>query len=138
MNYLVLITARIGSKRLKFKNIKYLNGLRLFEHTLKFAIKNFDKKKILVSTDSSFILRRSKDYNVLCPWLRPLKFSLDNSSSYDTIKHAARWFEYKFGKLDYLILLQPTTPFRNNKTLRRCIKLFEEYKDFNVKTICKK
>lgn len=135
MNYLVLITARIGSKRLKFKNIKYLKGYRLFEHTIKFAVNNFDKKNILISTDSKIILNKAKKYNILCPWLRPKQLALDKAKSIDVIKHSIEWFEEKFKKLDYIILLQPTTPYRNILTLKKCLKLFYNYNDFNIKTI---
>ena len=43
------------------------------------------------------------------------------------MKHAISWFEKIYFKLDYVILLQPTSPFRNIKTiLKKCLKLFKK------------
>ena len=135
MKRLVIITARKGSRRLRNKNIKYLKGKRLFEHTLNFAIKNFVKKEILVTTDSKLIFDISKKKDVLCPWLRPHYLSSQFTSSHDVILHAVRWYEKNFHKLDYIILLQPTSPYRDSNTLRRCLNLFLKERDSTIKTI---
>ena len=61
----------------------------------------------------------------MTPWLRPSNLSKDNSSSYSFAIHAIKWFKKTFGKLDYIILFQPTTPFRKKTTLKKMIKIFK-------------
>lgn len=107
----------------------------MVEHTLKFALQNFHNKNILLSTDSSLIRRIGTKYKVLCPWLRPKKYSTDLSSSLDAILHSVKWYEKNNDKLDYVILLQPTTPYRSKYTLTRCINLFLKEKNCTIKTI---
>ncbi len=132
---MVLITAREGSKRLKNKNIRYLKGLRLVEHTLKFALKNFKRKDILLSTDSKFIRNIAIKRQIPCPWLRPKHISSDKATSYEVILHSVKWYEKKYGKINYIILLQPTSPFRRINTLKKCLNLSIKHKEYNIKTI---
>ena len=129
-SFLFLITARKGSKRLKNKNILKINKKTLIERTIEFS-KKISKKndKILVSTDSKKIQKIAVKEKVLCPWLRPLELSGSKVTSEKVILHAIQWYQKKFNKkLDCLILLQPTTPFRNIKHFRKCIKQYKKTK----------
>lgn len=107
----------------------------MVEHTLKFALKNFSNNKILLSTDSPLIRRIGQQYKVLSPWIRPSDISTDSSSSLDVILHSVKWYEKNYNKLDYIILLQPTSPYRNKFTLNKCVNEFLKEKSFTVKTI---
>ena len=42
-----------------------------------------------MSTDSKEIISISKKYKIHAPFIRPVKYSRDNSSVYDVIKHCA-------------------------------------------------
>ena len=44
--------------------------------------------------------------------MRPKKLARDNSTTIDVIMHALNWFEDAGGKYDYLALLEPTSPLR--------------------------
>lgn len=127
---LFLITARKGSKRLKNKNILKINKKTLIERTIEFSKKIAQKNdNILVSTDSSKIQKIAIKKKVLCPWLRPMKLSGSKVSSEKVILHAIQWYQKKLKKkLDCLVLLQPTTPFRNIKDFRKCIKQYKQTK----------
>ena len=125
MKSLIIIPARGGSKRLKNKNKKNFLGKPLIEHTIDFAKKINITPYILVSTNDVDILNLALKKKVLTPWLRPSHLAKDNSSSYSFAIHAIKWFEKTFGKLDYIILFQPTTPFRNNSNLKKMINIFK-------------
>tara|TARA_B100001175_G_scaffold314786_1_gene324878 strand:+ start:51518 stop:52174 length:657 start_codon:yes stop_codon:yes gene_type:complete len=125
---LIIIPARKGSKRLKNKNkLKFL-GKPLIEHTFNFAKKIKLSPYILLTTDDKEIFDIGIKEKILTPWLRPGKISKDNSQSISFVLHAINWFEKNFKKLDYIVLLQPTSPFRELKTLREMFKIFKKKK----------
>ncbi len=138
MKGLVLIPARKDSKRLKKKNKKIFLGKPLICHTFEFAKKIHPANKILLTTDDPEILKLSYKYNILSPWLRPRKFSKDNSKSIEFTIHAIKWYEKIYGKIDYLILLQPTSPFRNLKTFKNMISIFLKNKKNSIVLATKK
>jgi CMP-N,N'-diacetyllegionaminic acid synthase len=76
-------------------------------------------------------------FTILCPWLRPSNLSKASTTSYETVLHAISWYERVYEKLDMIILLQPTSPYRNKFTLKRALCLYEKYPQYNIKTIKK-
>ena len=56
---LAFVPARIGSKRVKKKNIQILNGLPLFMHSVNVAKLSKYVDDILVSTDSEAVKKMS-------------------------------------------------------------------------------
>lgn len=129
MKCLVVIPARSGSKRLKNKNKKLFLGKPLIEHTIDFAKKLNITPYILVSTNDKDILKIAFKKKILTPWLRPYNISQDKSSSYSFMIHSIKWFKKTFGNLDYVILLQPTTPYRKISTIKKMINIFKKNKN---------
>tara|TARA_B100000029_G_scaffold516213_1_gene627690 strand:+ start:1848 stop:2528 length:681 start_codon:yes stop_codon:yes gene_type:complete len=123
---LIIILARKGSKRLKNKNLRLIEKKSLVENTIQFAKKIKRKKDIIVSTDSAKIQKIAKRLNVLSPWIRPKKLSKDTSSSESSAIHALKWYEKNISWIDYVLLLQPTSPIRNLKTFNNAIRTFEK------------
>jgi CMP-N-acetylneuraminic acid synthetase len=123
-NIIGLILARKGSKRLKSKNLKKINGKSLTEITIKFAKKLKFLTNVILSTDDRKILNLSKKNKIMSPGLRPATLSDSKSSSEKAAFHAIKWYEEKFGKVDGICLLQPTTPFRDISKFKKAIKIF--------------
>lgn len=123
--------ARAGSKRLKNKNLKKINKYSLIERAIRIS-KKLKKNNIicdtLLSTDSDKILNIGKKNKVIAPWIRPKNLSQSNSTSADAALHAIEWYEKNHFKLDALLLLQPTTPFREYKDIVKAISLFKKFK----------
>lgn len=130
--FLAVITARERSKRLKNKNILKVNKRSLVQRTIDIAKKIANKDNILVSTDSKKILEIAKKNKVLAPWLRPKELSSDKISSEKVIIHALNWFEKNVKKVNCLLLLQPTSPFRNKKSIERGLRLFKKYRNYSI------
>ena len=126
MKILALVAARGGSKRLPGKNIKSLGGKPLIIWSIDIAKGIPDVSDILVSTDDELIADVSRRAGALVPWLRPIELSNDTASSLDVALHALNWYERENGKVDGLLLLQPTSPFRSRETLLRGISIFQE------------
>lgn len=124
MKILALIPARGGSKRLPGKNIRILGEKPLIQWSID-VVKDLPRIcDILVSTDDPQIFQVAKDAGALTPWLRPRELSTDTSRTLDVVLHALDWYESKCGRIDGLLLLQPTSPFRTRKTVERGISLF--------------
>jgi CMP-N,N'-diacetyllegionaminic acid synthase len=123
---LALITARGGSKRLPNKNIKKLGGKPLIVWSIDGVSGAGDVCDILVSTDDIKIKEVSEHYGASVPWLRPDELATDTSNSVDVALHALNWYEQHNEKVDGLMLLQPTSPFRTRETIKKGIKLFRE------------
>jgi CMP-N,N'-diacetyllegionaminic acid synthase len=79
---------------------------------------------ILVSTDDAAIAEVARNTGALVPWLRPAELATDVASSVDACFHALDWYEGEHGKVDGLLLLQPTSPFRSRESVLRGINLF--------------
>lgn len=124
MKTLALIPARGGSKRLPGKNIKILNGKPLIAWSIEFAQQHSGVNHIVVSTDDPKIAEVASNCGVDVPWMRPAALASDTASSVDVARHALE-AEAEAGRdHDYLVLLQPTTPFRDpamlDEALVRC------------------
>jgi CMP-N,N'-diacetyllegionaminic acid synthase len=124
MKILALITARGGSKRLPGKNIKVLGSKPLIVWSIESAKGIRDICDVLVSTDDIEIAQVAEKAGAFVPWLRPEELATDTATSVDVCIHALDWYEKKRGKVDGLLLLQPTSPFRTSQTIRRGIELF--------------
>jgi CMP-N-acetylneuraminic acid synthetase len=110
---LALITARGGSKGIPNKNIKLLGQKPLIQWTIEAARSSFYLDRIVVSSDSPTILTISEQLGCE-PLLRPDYLAEDDSTSVDVILHALENIKSEY---DYLILLQPTSPFRRTKDI---------------------
>jgi len=127
MRFLALIPARGGSKRLPRKNIKLLGVRHMITWTIDVAKNVNEIDHLLVSTDDKDIAKVASDSGAFVPWLRPVQLATDIASSVDVAIHALDWYESKFGSIDGLILLQPTSPFRSRATIEEGIRLFKKY-----------
>ena len=142
LKILVLVTARKNSKRIKNKNIIKIKGNKtLIDYTFSFIKKNLSYCNTLVSTDSNIIKKSALKHKLICPWLRPKRLSSDETKSIDVIIHAIKWYEKNYHKINTIILLQPTSPFRKvqdlNNTLNMYVKNYKNNKKISVIS-CKK
>ena len=122
---LAIIPARAGSKGVKNKNIKSLNGKPLILYTIEEAKKSDQIDKIVVSTDSTEIADLSKIHGVEVPFIRPKKLSSDSSLTYDVVKHCIEYYKSNGEHFDIILLLQPTTPFRTVETINKSVKILK-------------
>ena len=130
MKLLIFIPARSGSKGIKNKNLKKLNGKPLIDYTLGISKKIVKKNRnalIFVSTDSSKYLKHCRKKGVKFDYLRPRKLAGDKSNIIDAIFHGLKWLEKEKKLLfDSVLLLQPTSPLRNFKETQKFIKIFRK------------
>lgn len=129
--YLAIIPARGGSKRLPRKNILKLCGKPLISWSIESGLKSKYINKVLVTSEDEDILEISKKAgaNIL---RRPKELATDTISSYDAVEHAIKNCE----NYEYVVLLQPTSPLRNENHIDEAIQLLEEKNADAIISIC--
>ena len=120
-----IIPARGGSKGLKNKNIKLLNGKPLIYYTLKEVKKITNFKNVFLSTDSIKIKNIAEKEGLNVPILRPKNISGDNASLEQVINHSLDLFSDK--NFEYIVVLQPTSPLRKAKHIMDAINQINEH-----------
>jgi len=129
--FLAIIPARGGSKRLPKKNILDLNGKPLIAHTIEASLKSKYIDKVVVSSDSEEILNISKKFGADII-KRPNELADDTSTTFDAIEHTIN----NLKKYDYIILLQPTSPLRNNIHIDEACELLENKRADAIVSVC--
>ena len=129
LNYVAIIPARKGSKRIANKNILKIKNKELISYTIDAAKKIKKIKKIIVTTNDDKIIKLCKK-NKLDFFLRPNQISKSNTSMEKTLLYTLK---KKFGdkfykKIKNIVLLQPTSPLRNYHDINQAIKIFEKKK----------
>jgi len=126
---LVVIPARSGSKSIKDKNIKKIKGKPMIAYSIEYAKKAKFVDQIVVSTDSKKYLNKIKKHKLNFSILRKKKLSGDLVQDYPVIKDALSKCEsYFITKFEYVVLLRPTSPFREKNLIENSLKLLSHYK----------
>jgi len=131
--FLAIIPARGGSKRVPNKNILNLAGKSLISWSIEAAKKSKYIDDIVVSSDSDKILNIARKYSDIITIKRPDELATDIASSIDVIEHAIKYLNKNY---DYIILLQPTSPLRNEKHIDEAIELLMEKNGDAVISVC--
>lgn len=120
---LALIPARGGSKGLPGKNIRSLSGKPLIAWSIEQALNNKYIDDVVVTTDSEQIAEIAQKYGALVPFLRPEHLANDTANSVDVIEHALQMLGKLDKHYDILVLLEPTSPLREDKDLCTALEL---------------
>lgn len=136
MKNLAIIPARSGSKGLKDKNIKELNGKPLIAYSIQAALESNLFDTIYLSTDSENYANVGKAYGAKVPFLRPEELASDTASSWDVVRCALKQYESIGKKFDTVTLLQPTSPLRTKEDIIEGYKLYQEKRATAVVGVC--
>ena len=132
MKTLVVIPARSGSKGLPDKNIKLLNGKPLIHYSIEVAQKVFSNQDICVSTDSQKYISVAEVTGIQVPFLRPEELANDTATTQEVLLHCIKFYESRDMFYDYVLLLQPTSPFRNKIHIEEILKVADNSFDMVV------
>ena len=135
---LCTICVRSGSKGIKNKNIKKLNGKPLVYYSINIARRSKIFSKIIASSDSDKILKICKRLGVSDIVKRPKDLSNDRSGKIDAIRHALIFSEKKYKtKFDHVIDLDATSLLRSIQDLKKAYKKFLKTNSSNLFTVSK-
>ncbi len=135
--FLAIIPARSGSKEIVDKNIKLMKGNPLLSYTINASMKSNLFDEIIVSTDSMKYAEIAKEYGASVPFLRPKDLASDEAATSDVIVHVLDGMRDLGKNFDYFMLLQPTSPLRNEKHILESARILFEEKADTVISICK-
>ena len=122
---LCTICARGGSKGVKNKNIKPINGKPLIAYTIEQAKESGLFEHIVISTDSDLIAETAKEYGAEVFFKRSAEMASDTAGKLDVIKDAFRRSEKYYGEIyEYHIDLDATAPLRDTKDIIEAFKQF--------------
>ncbi|WP_252223594.1 MULTISPECIES: acylneuraminate cytidylyltransferase family protein [unclassified Clostridium] len=134
---LAIIPARGGSKGLPGKNILNLNGKPLIAHTILASKNSKFVTRVVVSTDDKEIAEISKKYGAEVPYLRPNSLAKDKSLTIDSVFHMLDYLEkYEDYSPDYVLLLQCTSPLRNEQHIDEAIEKLVKSDFHGIISIC--
>lgn len=121
MKKIAIIPARSGSKGLPNKNILMLGNKPLIAYTIEAALKSNEFERVIVSTDSLEYKYIAEKFGAEV-FMRREELSNDKASSFVVIEDVLN----KIGTtIDYFVLLQVTSPFRNENHIKESIEVFE-------------
>lgn len=123
LKVLGIIGARSGSKGVKDKNIKNLNGKPLMAWIIDAAKNSKYINRLIISTDSENYATIAKQYGVEVPFLRPPSLSTDLSPEIDYITYTINRLEKEeFYVPDIVVRLFPTVPLQLSEDIDKCIE----------------
>ncbi len=132
---LCTICARGGSKGVKNKNIKPINGKPLIAYTIEQAEQSGLFEHIVISTDSDMIASVAQEYGAEIFFKRSADMASDTAGKLDAIKDAfQRSEEYYNKKFNYLIDLDATAPLRAVTDITQSFKQFLSNNNDNLIT----
>lgn len=122
MKRIAIIPARSGSKGLKNKNILPICDKPMLAYSIEAATKSGLFERVILSTDSVEYGEIAEAYGAEVI-LRGEDVSNDSASTFMVL-------EDLFGRIaldfDYFVLLQPTSPMRNEQHIKEACALFEQ------------
>ena len=130
---LAVIPAKQKSTRLINKNLRKFSKSSLLEISISEALKSKYISDVCISSDSSKILSLNKKYPLISI-RRPKKLCNNKIMPDDAVLHAIENIKKKF---DYVVMLQPTTPFRKSSHIDRAIKLIINSKSDSLLSVFK-
>jgi CMP-N-acetylneuraminic acid synthetase len=132
-----VITARGGSKGIPGKNIKLLDGKPLIAYTIEVAKKSKLITDLIVSTDDEDIAKVCRDFGAEVPFMRPVELANDTAGHLEVMQHAIKFMEDKKGIVyNYVVIFQPTSPFRTVEDIDETIKKIIEHNVDSAFSMC--
>lgn len=117
MRNIAIIPARSGSKGVKDKNIRLLNGKPLLAYSIEVAEKSACFDEIFVSTDSSEYADLAIRWGASVPFLRGEELASDTASTWDVVKDTLINYKKRGMEFDTITILQPTSPMRTSNDI---------------------
>ena len=122
---LAIITARGGSKRIPYKNIREFCGRPIIVYSIEAALNSDVFDEVMVSTDDEKIAEIAKEAGAKVPFLRSAETSNDFATTADVILEVLAEYEKQGQNFDSACCIYPTAPFITSDKLKNAVELLE-------------
>ncbi len=127
VNVVGFIFARAGSKGLPGKNILPIAGKPLIAWSIECALKVSRIERLIVSTDSPEIAKIARDYGAEVPFMRPAWLATDESSEWDSWRHALNYLMESTGTIpNVMVSIPPVAPLRAPIDIENCLNEYDK------------
>jgi pseudaminic acid cytidylyltransferase len=127
MANLAIIPARGGSKRIPRKNIKEFHGIPIIAYSIRAALDSGLFDEVMVSTDDLEIANISKFYGAKVPFMRSLKNSSDNATTFDVLEEVIdKYGTENHVNFKFVCCLYPCAPFIKKEYLIRAFEMLNQ------------
>jgi CMP-N,N'-diacetyllegionaminic acid synthase len=121
-----IVPARGGSKGVPDKNLKPLAGRSLLEYVAQAARESGVVDRVILTTDSEAIADAGRRAGLEVPFVRPASLAQDDTPMLPVVTHAIEAIERDGWRADLVVLLQPTSPLRQARHIRRVVEMLRE------------
>ena len=113
---------RSNSKGVPNKGLLKFGEKSLIKLSIENALKSRHINKVIFSSDGDELIDEALNAGAEVPFIRPSNISTDTASTWDVVRHCICYLEEKQNYIpDIIVLLQPTTPFRTNEIVDKCV-----------------
>ena len=127
---LAIIPARSGSKSVKDKNIRLINGKPMIAYSIEHALEARCIDRVIVSTDSEEYAKIAREYGAETPFIRPAEYATDTALDYDVFLHALNFLKENEGyEPELVVQLRPTYPIRRISDIENMVQYMREHSD---------
>lgn len=131
-----LIPARGGSKSVPRKNIRSLGGRPMIVYSIEQALRSKMLSRVVTSTEDPEIARIAAEAgsDVI---ERPAELARDETPMLPVIQHAVQRVEEEGTRVDIIVLLQPTVPFRTAEDIDAAMEKLLTSSADSVVSLCR-
>jgi len=115
-----VVTGRGGSKGVPRKNVAPLGGKPLIAWTVEAAVASRTLDRVIVSSDDREIIDAAVAAGAEAPFVRPAELARDDTPGAAPVVHVLDAIGERY---DYVVLLQPTSPFRTSEDIDAAVEL---------------
>ena len=121
LRIVAIVPARGGTDPVPYLNIKRLGDCALLAHTVNAARAAVSVDRVVVTTDDPRVAEVAKAHGAEVPFLRPPGLAADLPSLKPVIVHAVSELEKSGERVDVVVVLQATTPFREAASIEEAL-----------------
>lgn len=127
---LAIIPARSGSKSVKDKNIRLIDGKPMIAYSIEHALQAECIDRVIVSTDSEDYAKIAREYGAETPFLRPAEYATDTALDIEVFEHALNYLKEEEGyEPELVVQLRPTYPIRRIEDIEKMVQYMREHPD---------
>lgn len=136
-NYLAIIPARGGSKRIPGKNLKLFLGKPVIAYVIEKALQSGLFAEVMVSTDDPEIAETAIRFGAAIPFMRSARTADDFAILNDVLREVLDEYRKRGREFDATCMLLPTAPLIRQPVLQEALELLLQKNFDSVRPVVK-